>query len=227
MKAMIGTIMVWPGNKCPDGWLFCQGQVVNISTYPLLFSIVTTRFGGDGITTFGLPDLRGRFLAGNGPSVIEHWEQRGESSIPLGLGSFPSGSIHTHTVSASFPGNQTSFTGGSDIFYTLPADTNGSQTATPTANTIMGVGRVQTSPAKAAYIYGTGVRSGEMCARSAPVVATVNSNPSWTAKVGQISPPVSYEYLQIFPPYTVTNFIICSDGTYPPFPSDEPTKQEV
>ena len=67
----IAEIMMFGGNFAPRQWAFCDGQLLPISTYSALFSILGTTFGGDGRTTFGLPDMRGRTAihAGNGPGL--------------------------------------------------------------------------------------------------------------------------------------------------------------
>src|SRR6185437_7550220 len=57
---MIGEIRMFSGNYAPDGFLFCNGSSVPISTYITLFSLIGTTYGGDGITNFNLPDMRGR-----------------------------------------------------------------------------------------------------------------------------------------------------------------------
>ena len=59
----IGQIIMFGGNFAPRGWAFCSGQLLSISSNPALFSIIGTLYGGDGRTTFGLPDLRGRGAA--------------------------------------------------------------------------------------------------------------------------------------------------------------------
>lgn len=60
MDPLIGTIMLAAFPFAPRGWMFCNGQVLNINTNVALFSLLGTQFGGDGQTTFALPDLRGR-----------------------------------------------------------------------------------------------------------------------------------------------------------------------
>ncbi len=57
---MIGEIRMFAGNFAPRGWAFCEGQLLPISQHSALFSILGTTYGGDGRTTFALPDLRGR-----------------------------------------------------------------------------------------------------------------------------------------------------------------------
>jgi microcystin-dependent protein len=61
----VGTVVAYAGSTEPSGWLFCFGQAVSRSTYAALFAALGTTYGaGDGSTTFGLPDLRGRVAAG-------------------------------------------------------------------------------------------------------------------------------------------------------------------
>ena len=72
-EGMIGEIRLFAGNFAPRGWAFCDGQLLAISSNQALFSILGTTYGGDGRTTFALPDLRGRVPAhaGTGPGISE------------------------------------------------------------------------------------------------------------------------------------------------------------
>ena len=72
-EAMIGEIKMFAGNFAPRGWAFCEGQLLPISQNSALFSILGTTYGGDGRTTFALPDLRGRapVHAGKSPYLNE------------------------------------------------------------------------------------------------------------------------------------------------------------
>jgi microcystin-dependent protein len=69
--AFIGEIVLFAGNFAPRGWAKCEGQLLPISQHQALFSILGTTYGGDGRTTFALPDLRGRvpIQAGQGPGL--------------------------------------------------------------------------------------------------------------------------------------------------------------
>lgn len=60
MEPFIGQILLFAFPRVPDGWLACDGSEVNIADYPSLFELLGTTYGGDGVTTFVLPDLRGR-----------------------------------------------------------------------------------------------------------------------------------------------------------------------
>jgi microcystin-dependent protein len=68
---LLGQIVLYPYNFAPRGWAFCNGQILSIAQHTALFSILGTTYGGNGQTTFALPDLRGRVAvhAGQGPGL--------------------------------------------------------------------------------------------------------------------------------------------------------------
>jgi len=66
MTPFIGTILAFGGNFAPRGWAKCEGQLLAIAQNTALFSILGTTYGGDGRTTFALPDFRGRSMVGSG-----------------------------------------------------------------------------------------------------------------------------------------------------------------
>lgn len=97
MTPYIGQITVFGFNFNPRGWAKCQGQLLAISQYTALFSLIGTTYGGDGRTSFGLPDLRGRSFIGpgNAPGLSNiNWGQKsGVENISLTTAHMPS---HTH-----------------------------------------------------------------------------------------------------------------------------------
>lgn len=99
MDPFIGQIIMFAGNFAPRGWAFCEGQLLAISTHQALFSILGTTYGGDGRTTFALPDLRGRapIAPGQGPGLSPYrWGQRGGAeTVTLQVSQIPP---HTHTA---------------------------------------------------------------------------------------------------------------------------------
>jgi microcystin-dependent protein len=82
MEGMIGEIRLFGGNFAPRNWAFCEGQLLSIAQNTALFSILGTTYGGDGRTTFGLPDLRGRTALARGtgracrPVSSVNWQDR-------------------------------------------------------------------------------------------------------------------------------------------------------
>ena len=95
----IGQIMMFGGNYAPRGWALCDGQLLSISQWTALFSILGTTYGGDGRTTFGLPDLRGRVPVhpGQGPGLTPRslGQKAGEESVTLHINQIPS---HRHEM---------------------------------------------------------------------------------------------------------------------------------
>ncbi len=95
----VGEIRMFAGNFAPAGWKFCWGQIIPISQNETLFILIGTTYGGDGQSTFGLPDLRGRFPlcqgTGSGLSPYVIGQLGGTESVTLGLNNMP---VHNHTV---------------------------------------------------------------------------------------------------------------------------------
>jgi microcystin-dependent protein len=98
----LGEIRIFGGNFAPRGWAFCNGQLLPISQNTALFSLLGTTYGGDGRTTFALPDLQGRFPMhpgqGAGLSVHVLGEPGGESTVTLGEAEVPP---HNHAMFAT------------------------------------------------------------------------------------------------------------------------------
>lgn len=98
----VGEIKVFAGNFAPQGWAFCNGQLVAISQNTALFSLLGTTYGGDGQQTFGLPDLRGRALIhqgqGNGLSPYAMGQMGGVEAVTLITQQLPG---HTHAMLGS------------------------------------------------------------------------------------------------------------------------------
>ncbi|WP_040280437.1 phage tail protein [Psychroserpens damuponensis] len=108
--AYIGTVMMFGGNFAPRNWAFCNGQLLPISTNSALFSILGTTYGGDGRTTFALPDLRGRVPKhpGNGPGLqpVTLGERAGREHVTLTTGQLPSHSHDGSTLAATLSCNE-------------------------------------------------------------------------------------------------------------------------
>jgi len=98
----LGEVRMFAGNFAPRGWAFCEGQLLSINQNSDLFSLLGTTFGGDGQTTFALPDLRGRvpLHPGTGPGLSPHQlgQKGGTEMTSLTAAQMPS---HSHAVKAS------------------------------------------------------------------------------------------------------------------------------
>jgi microcystin-dependent protein len=119
MDAYIGQIIMFGGLFAPQNWAFCHGQVMAISQYQALFAILGTTYGGNGTTTFMLPDLRGRVPVGAGPgSFYDQFTPglvTGSNTVTMTTNQMPA---HTHPVVSS--------TTASTLAGTLQTPTTGS-----------------------------------------------------------------------------------------------------
>jgi microcystin-dependent protein len=93
----VGEIRMFAGNFAPAGWMFCEGQLLPISENETLFQLIGTTYGGDGQSTFALPDLRGRIPIHQGNGFILA-ETGGAEEITLTVSQIPA---HSHPLLAS------------------------------------------------------------------------------------------------------------------------------
>jgi microcystin-dependent protein len=98
----LASIILFAGNFAPRGWAFCDGQILPIAQNTALFSLLGTTYGGNGLTTFALPDLRSRVPnhAGQGPGLSDYdlGQVGGEEFVTLLVSQLPS---HTHSQPAT------------------------------------------------------------------------------------------------------------------------------
>lgn len=93
----VGEVRMFAGNFAPAGWMFCEGQLLPIAENETLFQLIGTTYGGDGESTFALPDLRGRLPIHQGNGFILA-ETGGAEEITLTVNQIPA---HTHPLLAS------------------------------------------------------------------------------------------------------------------------------
>lgn len=195
MEAFIGTILPWAVDWAPVDWALCNGAVLPINQYQALFSLIGTKYGGNGTTTFALPDLRAR--------------------VPIGMGQQPNtqnyvmgtvGGVETVTLTnQNLPAHNHTFSANVNLNVGAPANAGEPTTNTPAANTTLSVGH--DSVGDVANIYNT----------SAPTFMTqtmaVTGTTSGTTGVAGSGLPVTNVQ-----PYQVINYIICLNGLYPSRP---------
>jgi len=147
MEGTLGEIRMYAGSVLPSGWKYCDGQTLPISGNQALYDLLGTTFGGDGLTDFGLPDMRGRVPAGvgqgTGLSNITIGESDGNNDATLSTANLPA---HNHAITGSV---------------TPQASTDGALTATPNGRH-MGPGTFYSDPnelAAMAPIPATGLSS--------------------------------------------------------------------
>ena len=193
MDAFMAMIMAFAGSWEPRGWAFCMGQLIAISQNSPLFSLLGVAYGGDGVSTFGLPDLRGRAPIGQGqaPGLSQYYigQKGGAETVMLTFDNLPS---HTHsadvstliiTPSASTAAGTTNVPGPALVPAALPATGVG-----PTASTIKGYA----------------AKNGSTTLAPATVAGSVN-----IGIAGNNIPLATQD------PYLVINYVIALEGIYP------------
>jgi microcystin-dependent protein len=144
-EPFIGQIILFAGNFAPRGYALCQGQLLSIAQNTALFSILGTTYGGNGQTTFGLPDLRGRapISQGQGPGLSSYdlGQVGGQETDTLTTNQMPA---HTHTISATAAVNASGRGGSDDVADAVPATVSGGNpyASAPDGSTKMNAGMV-------------------------------------------------------------------------------------
>mgnify|MGYP003387155564 CR=1 FL=1 len=122
-EPFIGEVRIFAGNFAPRGWAFCDGQLLPISQNTALFSLLGTTNGGDGRSTFALPDLKGRAAMhpGSGPGLTSRslGQKEGVESVTLTGTQIPS---HNHSLNVS-NSNGTTTDPADSVFATMPDST--------------------------------------------------------------------------------------------------------
>ncbi|MBN9300011.1 MAG: phage tail protein [Filimonas sp.] len=196
MEGTVGEIRIFAGSFAPRSWAFCQAQIIPIRQNTALFSILGTYYGGDGTTTFGLPDFRGRTPVGAGQSpgnsLYTIGEQGGANSCTLTISEMPA---HTHTpVVTQQGGSATATLNGTTASGTLPA---------PGGNLIAGDGNLSMFAPSNSTPVAMAPNSIAFSNVSVPL-------PSVTTGITGGSQP--HNNIQ---PYLALSFIVCLTGTFP------------
>ncbi len=212
MDMFIGTILPWPMNWAPEGWMLCNGQQLPINQYQALFSLLGTYFGGDGKTTFALPNLCGRVPVGMG-------QLPGGQNYPFAstggaeTSALTTNNLPAHNHGAAFSGGSIS-SGSCSVNVSLPANatTAAATVSTPDSNCCLGAANYTSRPVN---IYSTNAPDKTLLNNSVTATGTVTGNVTGTvttANTGNSQPVPNMQ------PYLVLNYIICWNGIYPTRP---------
>ena len=121
----LGEIRPFAGNYAPEGWQLCDGSLLSVSTYQALYSLIGTTYGGNGVTTFGIPDLRGRLPVGQGqgtnltPRTVG--QEGGTSTVQLTQAQMP---VHTHNFQAASAVGTTNVLSSGGVLAQTPTGVN-------------------------------------------------------------------------------------------------------
>jgi len=203
MEGMIGEIRLFAGNFSPKNWTYCAGQLMAIAQNTALFSILGVTYGGDGKTTFGIPDLRGRVAMGQGTgpglSPCDLGEKNGSTTAVMTTVNMP---MHTHAV---LGGGTVQISGG--VSATVSVNTDAAQsTAVSPANNFIGfdnTGNALYNPAATA----NSLNSAAISIQTSGLEATLPAMQTSVNGQGQA--------FSIQQPYLGMSYIICVAGIFP------------
>lgn len=200
MDPIIGTIMMIAFGWAPRGWMLCNGQLLSIQQNTALFSLLGTAYGGDGVNTFALPDLRGCAPVGmgNGPSLtpIALGQRGGVESVTMTSAQMPA---HVHAVVGTATGMNASVA--------IPATTAGATMTTPSNLSIFATG--SDADGNAVHVYTDAASNETLLPFNAPVTGNLNLSSQ---------PAGGNQPVQVRNPYVGCNFIIATEGIYPSRP---------
>lgn len=217
MDPILGMIVLWPVPWVPYGWALCNGQLLNIQQNAALYSLLGTYYGGDGQTTFGLPDLRDRIpmgsqnagtISGKGGNASVTVNAIGSGSLTIGVNNMPA---HTHNGHFT-PGS------GSNVSIAIPAVSTGNDNNVPGTGVVLAKGMAgATTQAK---IYSSAASDTTLKPFTVAVPACSGTVTNDNTGSGQPLPvsvnvPVTFDNRQ---PYLVQNYIIATIGIYPQRP---------
>lgn len=186
MDPLLGSIILFAGNFAPRGWALCSGQLLPINQYTALYAILGTTYGGNGTSTFALPNLLGRMAIGagqgNGLPTIMLGEMAGVNATTLTINNMPA---HNHTATSAL---------------TLKASNALADVVTPVAGNAFGVAKDINTDKVA--IYSTGTPNVDLNAASGAVTTTVQVQGGSQA-------------VDIRNPFLGLNYIIALVGVFP------------
>lgn len=205
--AFTGEIRLFSGNFAPRDWEYCHGQLLNIASYTALFSLIGDTYGGNGVTTFGLPDLRGRTLMGSGaaPGVQVHklrGMMAGADESVLTLQTMPP---HSHTITDASVTHSLTATGTANV----KCSNNTGNSTSPENKTF-----AKTKDLGGDTIYGDG-EDKQLKVGSVDLNLPVTGNILVSGHTSSVGNGLPFSNL---PPYGVADYIICTDGIYPSRP---------
>ena len=214
MEAFLGTIMAVGFSYAPRGWAFCDGPLIPIAQNSALFALLGTTYGGDGVNTFALPDLRGRVVVGSsatapGITPVAQGEKAGTNSVTA-LGN---GSVNISLTTANLPAHTHTVSSGLTAATTLQASIGSSGAQMPVAGAFLS-GTAGGQSGAAIYVpagsEGTTVGLGGV---ATTLTGSVDAN---TGGGQPLAAPVQTQaQVPIMQPYTGLNYIIALEGIFP------------
>jgi microcystin-dependent protein len=213
----MGTIILFAGNFAPQGWFTCEGQTLPVSQYSALFSILGTYYGGDGQTTFKLPDLRGVFPtqctninSAHPGGTYTFGQVGGAQNATITAANMPP---HTHTI---VKGNGSNLTGTVSVTTTVGAnDSTTGSTASPAAGSVLGQNSDPGGSGAAPALYNTQATSVNLGGVNSVVANNLSFDPTGLTLTPWGSGP---QPVPTVPNFVAMQYIIAVEGIYPTRP---------
>lgn len=228
MDAFMGTILGVGFPFPPRGWMTCNGQLLSVSNYSALFALLGTQYGGDGMTTFGLPDLRGRVAVGQNLTTTPG-RIPGDNGAAGGTVSSTVIATGTGTATATLtvanlpphdhPATFTAGSGGAPITVDINVSTADGTSAAPLANGYLAAGSTEGTSTPLLY-----AATGPVVKLNAGTATVSGGGGSGTVTVGNtgsgtpVVAPVNITTtanVATVPPFQTIQYIICVSGIFP------------
>ncbi len=210
-EPFVGEISYVAFNFAPQGWFQCDGQTLPINQYQALFALIGTTYGGNGTTTFALPDMRGRVAVHQGQhpggSMYTLGQTAGNENTTLTVNQLPA---HTHAATANSVSNST-IAPGATATSTLKAVNSDADQKNASGNSLANAKGLNSNYSAAAPNVSMNAASIETTLNGLGITTTTNTTVS-------IAPAGNSQPLSIMQPYTVVNCIIAWNGVFPSRP---------
>lgn len=211
MDPFVGEISYVAFNFAPEGWFQCDGQALPINQYAALFSLIGNTYGGDGVTNFKLPDMRGKVAVHQGQhpggSMFPMGQSSGAENITLTVNNMPA---HNHPATA-ISTSTSAVAPGATAASTLKAVNSDADKKTAEGNSLANAKGLNTN-------YSASAPNVNMSAASIETTLSgvnVNTTTTTTVTVGNAGSSQPFSIMQ---PYTTVNCIIAWQGVFPTRP---------
>lgn len=209
-EAYLGTILLWTSPRIPTGWALCNGASLSISQNVALYSLIGITYGGDGKTTFNLPNLCGRVIMGYDTNSGKKLGYTGGSpNVTLTPNNIPE---HTHAFNGTITKAPCTITSDNS---TIPATSTLGNTINPDNNSYFSKAPTLGSNGLSIYNNANPVKDVQLPVGKVTVNGTSQNTTLTINNAGNQTPTPVNNMQQ----YLALNYIICLRGIYPPMPS--------
>ena len=217
-EPFLGEIKVWPMSFAPRYWAFCWGQTLSIAEHSPLYALIGDTYGGDGRSTFKLPDLRGRVPVGMGPGIgiqnpLRLGQMGGSEINHLSIDQLPQ---HTHTAKFEGTGGGSSTPIKATVSIHANSGVIDSHSQDSPENAYWAVGAAGSGVTAKTIENGYSSKHDVTMASDAVDVTVTGGGGGITDGTVTVDPTGGGRQIENRQPYLGLNYIICMDGLFPP-----------